>query len=198
MPKRVTSYSPKSKFAPDGYRRISANLKFGVFCKLKMLTVATRKPAGVILEELIADYGDQIKPLDNVISIEDETMRTLDNFVDVSNARKKVVPKTSDPNTMALNRNLKSASLNVTLGADVLSAAGLREGDNVSLLLNGREAAIVRGGTRKLKRCYSQFKVDFAKVLLVDQSTRFQPTIEGGVIYFDVPESVEINQELVP
>ena len=198
MPKRVKKHSQRSNFAPDGYRRISANLKFNVYYKLKMLTVATRKTAGVILEELIADYGDQIKPLDNVISIEDETMRTLDNFVDVSNARRKAVPKTSDPNTMALNRNLKSASLNVTLGADVLSAAGLREGDNVSLLLNGREAAIVRGGTRKLKRCYSQFKVDFAKVLLVDQSTRFQPTIEGGVIYFDVPESVEINQELVP
>ena len=198
MPKRVKKHSQRSNFAPDGYRRISANLKFNVYYKLKMLTVATRKTAGVILEELITDYGDQIKPLDNVISIEDETMRTLDNFVDVSNARRKAVPKTSDPNTMALNRNLKSASLNVTLGADVLSAAGLREGDNVSLLLNGREAAIVRGGTRKLKRCYSQFKVDFAKVLLVDQSTRFQPTIEGGVIYFDVPESVEINQELVP
>lgn len=117
MPKRVTSYSPRSKFAPDGYRRISANLK--------------------------------------------------------------------------------SASLNVTLGADVLSAAGLREGDCVSLLLNGREAAIVRGGNRKLKRCYSQLKVDFAKVLLADQNIRFQPTIEGGVIYFDIPESVEINQELV-
>ena len=39
--------------------------------------------------------------------------------------------------------------------------------------------------------------MDFAKVLLVDQNFRFQPTIEGGVIYFDVPESVEINQELV-
>jgi len=198
MPKRVKKHSQRSNFAPDGYRRISANLKFGVYCKLKMLTVATRKPAGVILEELITDYGDQIKPLDNLVLIEDETMRTLDNFVDVSNAKKKAVHKTSDPNTMALNRNLKSASLNVTLGADVLSAAGLREGDNVSLLLNGREAAIVRGGNRKLKRCYSQLKVDFAKVLLVDQNVRFQPTIEGGVIYFDVPESVEINQELVP
>ena len=198
MPKRVKKHSQRSNFAPDGYRRISANLKFNVYYKLKMLTVATRKTAGVILEELITDYGDQIKPLDNVISIEDETMRTLDNFVDVSNARRKAVPKTSDPNTMALNRNLKSASLNITLGADVLSAAGLREGDNVSLLLNGREAAIVRGGNRKLKRCYSQLKVDFAKVLLVDQNIRFQPTIEGGVIYFDVPESVEINQELVP
>jgi len=198
MPKRVTKHSPKSKFAPDGYRRISANLKFGVYCKLKMLTVATRKPAGVILEELITDYGDQIKPLDNLVSIEDETMRTLDNFVDVSNARKKTVHKVSDPGTMSLNRNTKSVSLGITLGADVLSAAGLREGDSVSLLLNGREAAIVRGGTRKLKRSYSQFKVDFAKVLLVDQNFRFQPTIEGGVIYFDVPESVEINQELVP
>ena len=58
---KATEYSPNSKFAPAGHRRISVNLKTETYEELRRLATVNRKTAGNIIEELITKYGDKVK-----------------------------------------------------------------------------------------------------------------------------------------
>ena len=58
---KKSDYSPNSKFAPAGHRRISVNLKTETYEALRMLATTNRKTAGIIIEELITKYGDKVK-----------------------------------------------------------------------------------------------------------------------------------------
>ena len=59
---KKSEYSPNSKFAPAGHRRISVNLKTETYEELRRLATVNRKTAGNIIEELLIKYGDKVKP----------------------------------------------------------------------------------------------------------------------------------------
>lgn len=191
MPKRVKKLSDKSVLAPEGYRRTSFNLKTDIFLKLRGLSASTRKTGGVILEELIENYGDQIESLDNVVPIASEP-DLLDGFIDVSCARKSPVTYV-DPKTIGLNANGKASNTVICLGEDIWKELGYKEGDAVSLLLNGTQAAIVRGGIRILSKTGTQLRANFPKIIITEEGHRIRPTIKDGIIFFDIPESAEIK-----
>lgn len=145
----------------------------------------------MILEELIEKYGDQIESLDNVVPIASEP-DLLEDFIDVSCARKS--PATYvDPKTIGLNANSKGTSTIICLGEDIWKELGYKEGDMVSLLLNGTQAAIVRGGIRVLSKTGTQLRANFPKIIITKEGHRIRPTIKGGIIFFDIPESAEIK-----
>ena len=118
--------------------------------------------------------------------------RDLSTFEDLARSSRRT--DAIDPETIGFYKTTpKSTYLGISIGPDVLKRAGLKIGDKVSVLRNGREFAIVRGGSRNIEKNANQGRVCLPPIFLIPEVCRVTPEYEGGVIYFTAPESAKPN-----